>query len=178
MNYRPWKFALGLCLSIVAFVGSVFAGDSATHTTVGYYMKTQTAPEWTNWIGGIGVGFLVANKELLNLKQTPLFCFPGREPDPQTVLNAWIAKERAKGTVKPGEYFGDRIYLEVAMLIAYEDSFPCMPNRKCQPWCRMRRRSVRSRTVCVASGPSTGASDHTDDSGRRPALESSGSHHR
>lgn len=126
------KFAIALCIQIIAFSGSAFAGDSRGETTVGDYMKTQTAPEWKNWIVGIGVGFWVANKELINTKRAPLFCFSGSyEPNPQEVLNAWIAKERAaKGTVMPGEYIYDRLDLEVAMLIAYEDSFPCGDKRK------------------------------------------------
>ncbi len=27
--------------------------------------------------------------------------------------------------IKPGEYFGDGLVIEVALLIAYEDAFPC-----------------------------------------------------
>jgi hypothetical protein len=130
MSIRPRKYALVFCGLIVAF-GSVLADDFNANKTVGYYMNTQNAPEWKNWIGGIGVGFLVANKELAHLKRAPLFCFFGPlEPDPQAVLDAWIAKERTKGNVKPNEYFGDRLYLEVAMLIAYKDSFPCTPAHK------------------------------------------------
>ena len=126
---RPPKLAF-LCVLIAAQVVSVFAEDSDDRNTVAYYMKTKTAPEWKNWIGGIGVGLWVANKELINTKRSPLFCFHGHEPDPQKVLDGWIAKERAKGTVVPGEYFGDRIAIDVAMLIAYEDSFPCAARRK------------------------------------------------
>lgn len=46
------RFAIASSVLIVAFVGSAFADDSATEKTVGYYMKTQTAPEWKNWLGG------------------------------------------------------------------------------------------------------------------------------
>lgn len=112
---------------MLALTGSVFADDLASRRTVGYYMKTQSALEWKNWITGIGVGFWVANKELIVSKRDSLFCFPGTyQPDPKAVLDAWIAKERASlGMIKPGEYFGDDLDVEVAMLIAYEESFPC-----------------------------------------------------
>jgi hypothetical protein len=131
MNIRLWTFILALSV-LIAFVASALADDSAADKTVGYYMKTKIAPEWKNWIGGIGVGFWVANKELINQKRAPLFCFSGSyEPDPQAVLDAWIVKERAsRGTVKPGEYFGDRLDIEVALLIAYEDSYPCTATKK------------------------------------------------
>lgn len=110
---------------MLAFAGSAFS-DDFVGKTVGDYMKTKTAPEWKNWIAGVGIGFWVANQELVNSKGTPLFCFSGPyTPDAKAVLDAWIAKERAKGLIKPGEYFGDRIVIEVALLIAYEDSFPC-----------------------------------------------------
>ncbi len=93
-------------------------------------MRKQADPQWRNWIAAIGVGLLVANKELVNSKRDPLFCFAGSyEPDPKAVLDAWIAKERAsKGGVVPGEYFGDRLQIEVALLVAYEDAFPCAPH--------------------------------------------------
>ena len=99
--------------------------------TVGAYMRKQGDLHWRNWITAIGVGFLVANKELVNSKRAPLFCFAGSyEPDPKAVLDAWIAKERAsKGTVVPGEYFGDRLNVEVALLIAYEDAFSCATHK-------------------------------------------------
>jgi hypothetical protein len=126
MERKP-MLVLFLFVLMLAFTGSVFADDSAAGKTVGYYMKTQTAPEWKNWITGIGVGFWVANKELINGKRDPLFCFSGTyEPDPKAVLDAWISKERAsRGLIKPGEYFGDGLVVEVALLMAYEDSFPC-----------------------------------------------------
>jgi hypothetical protein len=111
---------------LLAFTGSVSADDPAAGT-VSHYMKTQTAPQWKNWIAGVGVGFWVANKELINQKRDPLFCFSGGyEPDPKAVLDAWIAKDRARrGAIKPGEYFADSLSVNVALLIAYEESFPC-----------------------------------------------------
>jgi len=73
-----------------------------------------------------GVGFWLANQELTNSKRAPLFCFSGPyTPDPKPVLDAWVAKERAKGMIKPGEYFGDGLVIEVALLVAYENAFPC-----------------------------------------------------
>lgn len=121
------KLIFALFVLMLAFAGSVFADDSPAGKTVGYYMKTRTAPEWKNWITGIGVGFWVANKELIIGKRDPLFCFSGTyEPDPKAVLDAWIAKDRAsRGMIKPGEYFADGLVVEVALLIAYENSFPC-----------------------------------------------------
>lgn len=118
---------LVLFVLTLAFAGSLLADDPAAARTVGYYMKTQTAPKWKNWITGIGVGFGVANKELIKGKRDPLFCFSGAyEPDPKEVLDACIAKDRARsGMIKPGEYLGDGLVVEVALLIAYEDSFPC-----------------------------------------------------
>ena len=112
-------------LIIVAVTDSNSADDSSK--TVGYYMKTHDAPGWANWIVGIGVGFWVANKELIQSKRAPLFCFSGDyEPEAKAVLDAWIAKDRAsKGTLPSGAYFADRLQVEVALLIAYEDAFPC-----------------------------------------------------
>jgi hypothetical protein len=120
------SFALVLFMLVLGLgLGRGFQDSSGK--TVADYMKARTAPEWKNWISGIGVGFWVANKELISSKRDPLFCFSGNyEPDAQAVLDAWIAKERAsRGLIKPGEYFGDRIDVEVALLIAYEDSFSC-----------------------------------------------------
>jgi hypothetical protein len=115
---------------MLGFTGSAVADDLAGKT-VGDYMKNQAAPEWKNWIAGVGVGFWVVNKELINSKRAPLFCFSGPyTPDPKPVLDAWIAKERAKGMIKPGEYFGDGLVVEVALLIAYEDAFPCSTKGK------------------------------------------------
>jgi hypothetical protein len=126
-----WKPALALCVLTVALTGLARGGDPDSNKTVGYYMKNQGDPAWRNFILGVGVGFIVANKELVHMKRAPLFCFSGdREPDPQSVLNAWIAKQRAMGFVQPGEYFGDGYYIEVAMLIAYEDSFPCTVQKR------------------------------------------------
>jgi hypothetical protein len=124
MRLRIWKLAI----SLFVLASAVSADDGDVNKTVGDYMKTHDAPHWRNWIGGIGVGFIVANKELVHQKRAPLFCFSGNyEPNPQAVLDAWMAKERAsRGTVRPGEYFGDRYDIEVAMLIAYEDAFACL----------------------------------------------------
>jgi hypothetical protein len=124
MNRKLLPAMLVLVL-MLAFAGSAFSDDSARNT-VGFYVRTQTAPEWKNWIAGVGVGFWLANKELINSKRAPLFCFPGPDaPDPKPVLDAWIAKERAKGMIKPGEYFGDGLVIHVALLVAYEDAFSC-----------------------------------------------------
>jgi len=55
----------------------------------------------------------------------------GTQPDPKAVLDAWIAKDRAsRGMIKPGEYFADGLVVEVALLIAYEDAFPCATKRR------------------------------------------------
>jgi hypothetical protein len=118
---------LALFALTLVFASSAFADDSAVDKTIGYYMKTHEAPQWRNWIVGIGVGFWVANKELINSKRDPLFCFTGTyQPEPRAVLDAWIAKDRAScGAIKAGEYFADGLDVEVAMLIAYEDAFSC-----------------------------------------------------
>jgi hypothetical protein len=124
------KLMLVLSAVILTFSESRSA-DHSDDGTIGAYMKNQNTPEWKNWITGIGVGFWVANKELIAEKRAPLFCFAGTyEPDPKAVLDAWIAKERAsRGMIKPGEYFGDHLRVEVAMLIAYENAFPCTAKR-------------------------------------------------
>jgi hypothetical protein len=126
MNTYYGRLILAVCLAALVPPQSASADDSGSDT-VGYYMKTQTADRWVNWISGIGVGFWVANKELIQSKRAPLFCFSGDyEPEAKAVLDAWIAKDRAsKGTLPSGAYFADRLQVEVALLIAYEDAFPC-----------------------------------------------------
>jgi len=123
LYYRP------IILTFLLVIGTVADSSSAEDSskTVGSYMKTHSAPGWANWIGGIGVGFWVANKELINSKRAPLFCFAANyEPEPRAVLDAWIAKDRAsKGTLPSGAYFADRLTVEVALLLAYEDAYPC-----------------------------------------------------
>jgi hypothetical protein len=96
----------------------------ARDATVGDYLKNPSAPQWRVWITGIGIGLTVANNELKQSRSSWL-CFPKEPVDPKAVLDAWIAKNRAKVTTPQGEYLGEAFRLEVALLIAYEDAFPC-----------------------------------------------------
>jgi hypothetical protein len=118
---------LSLMLLGVAFTESMLGDDPlafARDATVGTYLKNPSAPEWRVWITGMGVGFSVVNHELKQNKR-PLFCFPEKPIDPKAVLDAWIAKNRVPVITPQGEYLGARLRLEVALLIAYEDAFPC-----------------------------------------------------
>jgi hypothetical protein len=117
---RLW---LLLVIPLVSSSQSASQPKNLADTTIGEYIKAKDSPVLKAYIVGVASGLVMANKEL-EKNGTRLFCRLDSAPlNPQTLLDGWIAKEVAKiGHVADVD---NPLLLQVAVLIAFEDAFPC-----------------------------------------------------